>query len=125
MAAPDGDRLDLDEDDEEICELEETDTMRFDVQLTAIGLLSRMCASQSITILTGMIENRIQTVATTLQNKQSVPDGLWEDIHWLYLALGHLVADDVETSEQRYIPSEMMKCSIESNATPTNEHSQR
>ena len=93
--------------------------------LTAIGLLSRMCASQSVTILTGMIENRIQNVANTLQNKQSVPDGLWEDIHWLYLALGHLVADDVETSEQRYIPSEMMKCSIESNATPTNEHSQR
>jgi len=124
LAAPEGDRLDLDEDDEEICELEETDTMRFDVQLTAIGLLSRMCASQSVNILTQMIDNRIQNVANQIQSKQNVPDGLWEDIHWLYLALGHLVADDVDSSEQRYIPSEIMKCSIESNAAPTNEHSQ-
>ena len=64
-------------------------------------------------------------MANQLQAKQNVADGLWEDIHWLFLAMGHLIADDVDSSEQRYIPDEIMKCSVASKAGPTNDHNQR
>ena len=58
LGSPDGDRLDLSEDDEEIDELEEEDNLRFDVQLTAIGLLSRMCVSQSVSIIIQLLDIR-------------------------------------------------------------------
>ena len=116
LGSPDGDRLDLDEDDDEIDELEEQDSLRFDVQLTAIGLLSRVCINQSLSILTQLLSSRIKSVAAVLQTGSEIQVGMWEDIHWLYLSLGHLLADDIESSESRYIPSEVMNCSIQSNA---------
>ena len=53
-----------------------------------------------------------------LHGGNEISSGLWEDIHWLYLAMGHLIADDTESSECRYIPNEIMNCSVESNAPP-------
>ena len=130
LGSPDGDRLDLNEADEEIDEIEETDNLRFDVQLTAVGMLSRMCVEQSVQISTQLISTRIKQVAAILENNRGdcVADGLWEDIHWLYLALGHLMADDTDSSESRYIPSEVMKSSLNSkspvvqNINESNDH---
>ena len=119
LGAPDGDRLDLNEDDEEIDELEEEDSLRFDVQLTAIGLLSRICVSQSLSIIIQLLTTRIKSIASVLQGGSEISVGLWEDIHWLFLSLGHLLADDVESSESRYIPIEIMNCSIQSKAPAT------
>ena len=117
LGPPDGDRIDPD-DEEDIDELEESDNLRFDCQLAAIGLLSRICIPQSMPHLETLTVNKVNTIAACLQKQEAVPTALWEDLHWLYLAIGHMLADETDSGETRYIPQEIMQASIAQKVPP-------
>ncbi|KAL6484822.1 hypothetical protein MHYP_G00068670 [Metynnis hypsauchen] len=130
LAAPDGTRNltangVASHDEEEINELQEDDRELFSDQLASIGMLGRIAAEHCIPLLTSLLEDRVTRLHGQLQRHQqhlmasSAPDSvdrkvlddLYEDIHWLILVSGYLLADDPQ-GETPLIPSEVMEYSI-------------
>ncbi|KAJ8409910.1 hypothetical protein AAFF_G00209510 [Aldrovandia affinis] len=130
LAAPDGTRNltangVASHEEEEINELQEDDRELFSDQLASIGMLGRIAADHSIPLLTSLLEDRVTRLHGQLQRHQQqllaspgpesmdrkVLDDLYEDIHWLILVTGYLLADDPQ-SETPLIPSEVMEYSI-------------
>uniref|UniRef100_A0A3B4ULD5 Exportin-4 n=1 Tax=Seriola dumerili TaxID=41447 RepID=A0A3B4ULD5_SERDU len=130
LAAPDGTRnLSVNgissHDEDEINELQEDDRELFSDQLSSIGMLGRVAADHCIPLLTSLLEDRVTRLHGQLQRTQQhlmassdpgsmdrkVLDDLYEDIHWLILVSGYLLADDPQ-GETPLIPSEVMEFSI-------------
>ncbi|XP_061782080.1 exportin-4 isoform X1 [Nerophis lumbriciformis] len=130
LAAPDGTRnLSVNgaasHEEEEINELQEDDRELFSDQLSSIGTLGRVAADHCIPLLTSLLEDRVTRLHGQLQRTQQhlmassnlesadrkVLDDLYEDIHWLILVSGYLLADDPQ-GETPMIPSEVMEFSI-------------
>ncbi|XP_040913710.1 exportin-4 [Toxotes jaculatrix] len=130
LAAPDGTRnLSVNgissHEEEEINELQEDDRELFSDQLSSIGMLGRVAADHCIPLLTSLLEDRVTRLHGQLQRTQQhlmassdpgsvdrkVLDDLYEDIHWLILVSGYLLADDPQ-GETPLIPSEVMEFSI-------------
>ncbi|XP_036414786.1 exportin-4 [Colossoma macropomum] len=130
LAAPDGTRNltangVASHDEEEINELQEDDRELFSDQLASVGMLGRIAAEHCIPLLTSLLEDRVTRLHGQLQRHQQhlmassdpdsvdrkVLDDLYEDIHWLILVSGYLLADDPQ-GETPLIPSEVMEYSI-------------
>ncbi|XP_030642256.1 exportin-4 [Chanos chanos] len=130
LAAPDGTRNlaangVTSHEEEEINELQEDDRELFSDQLASIGMLGRIAADHCIPLLTSLLEDRVTRLHGQLQRHQQhlmaspgsgsvdrkVLDDLYEDIHWLILVTGYLLADDPQ-GETPLIPSEVMEYSI-------------
>ncbi|XP_077436841.1 exportin-4 isoform X2 [Vanacampus margaritifer] len=130
LAAPDGTRnLSVNgvssHDEEEINELQEDDRELFSDQLSSIGTLGRVASDHCIPLLTSLLEDRVTRLHGQLQRTQQhlmsssdlasvdrkVLDDLYEDIHWLILVSGYLLADDPQ-GETPLIPSEVMEFSV-------------
>ncbi|CAB1347284.1 unnamed protein product [Coregonus sp. 'balchen'] len=130
LAAPDGTRnLTVNgvasHEEEEINELQEDDRELFSDQLASIGMLGRIAANHCIPLLTSLLEDRVTRLHGQLQRTQQhlmnssnpgsvdrkVLDDLYEDIHWLILVSGYLLADDPQ-GETPLIPAEVMEYSI-------------
>ncbi|XP_013883945.1 exportin-4 [Austrofundulus limnaeus] len=130
LAAPDGTRnLSVNgissHEEEEINELQEDDRELFSDQLSSIGTLGRVAADHCIPLLTSLLEDRVNRLHGQLQRTQQhlmassdlgsvdrkVLDDLYEDIHWLILVSGYLLADDPQ-GETPLIPTEVMEFSI-------------
>uniref|UniRef100_A0A671UI68 Exportin-4 n=1 Tax=Sparus aurata TaxID=8175 RepID=A0A671UI68_SPAAU len=130
LAAPDGTRnLSANgissHEEEEINELQEDDRELFSDQLSSIGMLGRVAADHCIPLLTTLLEDRVTRLHGQLQRTQQhlmassdlgsvdrkVLDELYEDIHWLILVTGYVLADDPQ-GETPLIPSEVMEFSI-------------
>ncbi|XP_049583005.1 exportin-4 [Syngnathus scovelli] len=130
LAAPDGTRnLSVNgvssHEEEEINELQEDDRELFSDQLSSIGTLGRVASDHCIPLLTSLLEDRVTRLHGQLQRTQQhlmsssdltsvdrkVLDDLYEDIHWLILVSGYLLADDPQ-GETPLIPSEVMEFSV-------------
>ncbi|XP_070568372.1 exportin-4-like isoform X2 [Ptychodera flava] len=131
LAAPDGTRNqtangDSSFDDEEINEAEDDDRVLFSDQLCSIGCLARVIPEHSIQLLTRLLEERVNRLHGQLQrlqqhvmthgahnmsDKDTVLDDLYEDIHWLVLISGYVLADEAQ-GETPLIPSDIMEYSI-------------
>ncbi|XP_041739250.1 exportin-4 isoform X1 [Coregonus clupeaformis] len=130
LASPDGTRnLTVNgvasHEEEEINELQEDDRELFSDQLASIGMLGRIAANHCIPLLTSLLEDRVTRLHGQLQRTQQhlmnssnpgsvdrkVLDDLYEDIHWLILVSGYLLADDPQ-GETPLIPAEVMEYSI-------------
>ncbi|XP_012697798.1 exportin-4 [Clupea harengus] len=130
LAAPDGTRNltangVASHDEDEINELQEDDRELFSDQLASIGMLGRIAADHCIPLLTNLLEDRVTRLHGQLQRHQQhlmtsplpssvdrkVLDDLYEDIHWLILVTGYLLADDPQ-GETPMIPAEVMEYSI-------------
>nr|XP_015219586.1 PREDICTED: exportin-4 [Lepisosteus oculatus] len=130
LAAPDGTRNltangVASHEEDEINELQEDDRELFSDQLASIGMLGRIAADHCIPLLTSLLEDRVTRLHGQLQRHQQhllaspgsgsvdrkVLDDLYEDIHWLILVTGYLLADDAQ-GETPLIPSEVMEFSI-------------
>ncbi|XP_060732170.1 exportin-4 isoform X2 [Tachysurus vachellii] len=130
LAAPDGTRNltangVASHEEEEINELQEDDRELFSDQLASIGMLGRIAAEHCIPLLTNLLEDRVTRLHGQLQRHQQhlmassepdcvdrkVLDDLYEDIHWLILVAGYLLADDPQ-GETPMIPTEVMEFSI-------------
>ncbi|XP_046903217.1 exportin-4 isoform X2 [Hypomesus transpacificus] len=130
LAAPDGTRNltangVASHEDDEISELQEDDRELFSDQLASIGMLGRIAANHCIPLLTSLLEERVTRLHGQLQRTQQhllasphagsvdrkVLDDLYEDIHWLILVTGYLLADDAQ-GETPLIPPEVMEYSI-------------
>ncbi|KAG2456786.1 XPO4 protein, partial [Polypterus senegalus] len=113
-------------EEEEINELQEDDRELFSDQLASIGMLGRIAADYCIPLLTSLLEDRVTRLHGQLQRHQQhllaspasgsvdnkVLDDLYEDIHWLILVTGYLLADDTQ-GETPLIPPEIMEYSIQ------------
>uniref|UniRef100_A0A8D2D5N7 Exportin-4 n=1 Tax=Sciurus vulgaris TaxID=55149 RepID=A0A8D2D5N7_SCIVU len=113
-AAPDGTRNltangVASREEEEISELQEDDRDQFSDQLASVGMLGRIAAEHCIPLLTSLLEERVTRLHGTIDNKML--DDLYEDIHWLILVTGYLLADDTQ-GETPLIPPEIMEYSI-------------
>ncbi|MGH0148689.1 UNVERIFIED_CONTAM: hypothetical protein FKN15_053632 [Acipenser sinensis] len=111
--------------EEEISELQEDDRELFSDQLASIGMLGRIAADHCIPLLTSLLEDRVTRLHGQLQRHQQhllaspgsgsvdnkVLDDLYEDIHWLILVTGCLLADETQ-GETPLIPPEIMEYSI-------------
>ncbi|XP_048388180.1 exportin-4 isoform X3 [Stegostoma tigrinum] len=112
-------------DEEEISEIQEDDREMFSDQLASIGMLGRIAADHCIPLLISLLEDRVTRLHGQLQRQQQqflsspgpasldnkVLDDLYEDIHWLLLVTGYLLADDTQ-GETPLIPPEIMEYSI-------------
>ncbi|EDO32428.1 predicted protein [Nematostella vectensis] len=115
---------------EEICDLEGDDRELFSDQLCSIGEFARISAAHAFPLLTALLENRVckleerltalQTAANSVSNIVSssgspIPpiqgmENLFEDLHWLLLIAGHMIADE-STGETPLIPSAVVQYS--------------
>uniref|UniRef100_A0A8C0TP26 Exportin-4 n=1 Tax=Canis lupus familiaris TaxID=9615 RepID=A0A8C0TP26_CANLF len=130
LAAPDGTRNltangVASREEEEISELQEDDRDQFSDQLASVGMLGRIAAEHCIPLLTSLLEERVTRLHGQLQQHQQqllaspgsstidnkMLDDLYEDIHWLILVTGYLLADDTQ-GETPLIPPEIMEYSI-------------
>ena len=114
IGVPDGTRcssLPLTNDDEDIHELEEDDCVAYMDQLTGVAALGRACIAQSLPLLVSVFHARVSKF-TDLQTHHS--DGnlvsLHEDLHWLLLIAGFLLADD-GIGEMLLVPQEIISFS--------------
>ncbi|XP_023408881.1 exportin-4 isoform X2 [Loxodonta africana] len=112
-------------EEEEISELQEDDRDQFSDQLASVGMLGRIAAEHCIPLLTSLLEERVTRLHGQLQRHQQqllaspvsgtvdnkMLDDLYEDIHWLILVTGYLLADDTQ-GETPLIPPEIMEYSI-------------
>ncbi|NXW00511.1 XPO4 protein, partial [Fregetta grallaria] len=134
LAAPDGTRNltangVASREEEEISELQEDDRDQFCDQLASVGMLGRIAAEHCIPLLTSLLEDRVTRLHGQLQRHQQqllaspasgsidnkVLDDLYEDIHWLILVTGYLLANDTQ-GETPLIPPEVMEYSIKHSA---------
>ncbi|XP_069058368.1 exportin-4 [Pleurodeles waltl] len=113
-------------EEEEINELQEDDRDMFSDQLASVGMLGRIASDHCIPLLISLLEDRVTRLHGQLQRHQqhhllsspgsgssdsTVLDDLYEDIHWLILVTGYLLADDSQ-GETPLIPPEIMEYSI-------------
>ncbi|KAM6317028.1 exportin-4 isoform 2-T2 [Aegotheles albertisi] len=134
LAAPDGTRNltangVASREEEEISELQEDDRDQFCDQLASVGMLGRIAAEHCIPLLTSLLEDRVTRLHGQLQRHQQqllaspasgsidnkVLDDLYEDIHWLILVTGYLLANETQ-GETPLIPPEVMEYSIKHSA---------
>ncbi|XP_055625763.1 exportin-4-like isoform X3 [Toxorhynchites rutilus septentrionalis] len=134
LAAPDGMRgvgRDADTIDE-ITEFEESDRERFKEQLMIIGYFGREILSHSLPLLSKLLEDRTRSLGTQLHMLHSTKtmsvvcsktmENLFEDIHWILLVAGHVLALE-SVGESATIPGEVLQyCSqnIANNVTDVN-----
>lgn len=116
LSPPDGERIDHDDDDDEIDELEEDDAIVFDTQLAAIGNMARLSIGDTMTHLGLLLNRRLDEITNTLKERGTIRTALWEDIHWIILSIGHMLADETDSGEMKYIPQEIMSASLQQNA---------
>ncbi|CAB3362620.1 Hypothetical predicted protein [Cloeon dipterum] len=123
LAPPDGSRGQggADHNEEEIYETEEPDRVRFKEQLIIIGIFGRQVLEHSLPLVAKLIEERTERLQSQLQRvfaqTYSISDStqtvnLFEDLHWLLLVTGHLVAQESE-GEQALIPSDLMTYTVQ------------
>ncbi|XP_020912207.1 exportin-4 [Exaiptasia diaphana] len=126
LAVPDGLRGSFSNDNEglhidEICDLEGDDRELFADQLCSIGMFARLTIEHSIPLLTNLIDDRVQKLKGQLATFQNPNQGLssqsahgieslFEDLHWLLLIAGHMIADE-STGETPLIPNEILQFS--------------
>lgn len=119
LSAPEGLRTVSDSFDDE----DENDRDKYKEQLIIIGNVARESPGHSLTILSKLIEEKTRQLHSQLQAMYSngsqlnmsitkAMEILFEDIHWLLLIAGHVVAMEC-TGEQPMIPSEIMQYSVE------------
>ncbi|XP_071955681.1 exportin-4-like [Antedon mediterranea] len=130
LATPDGTRNQTDSgranaEEEEVNELEEDDHDLFGDQLISIAFLGRSCLDHSLQLNIKILEERIQRLHSHLQRVKSQSTAgasvdnmdsklmvdLFEDIHWLVLISGYLLADNAK-GETPLVPFEVMEYSI-------------
>ncbi|CAL1532791.1 unnamed protein product [Lymnaea stagnalis] len=127
LASPDGIRnMNADESDEDIDETEQDDRYKFCDQLWCIGALGRVIPEHTVPLLSKILEDRVAQIGNHLhrlqQQKEMVSShettvdisglhALQEDLHWLILVTGNVLADAAE-GETPTIPSVIMKYSI-------------
>lgn len=120
LAAPDGMRG-VGRDGEaidEIAEFEESDRDRFKEQLIIIGYFGREILSHSLPLLSKLLEDRTRSLGTQLHMLHSTKTmsvsssktlvNLFEDIHWILLITGHVLALEAD-GESAMIPSEILQ----------------
>lgn len=125
LCQPDGNRgTGRELEAEEIEETEEDDRIKFRDQLQSIGALGRRVPEHSIPLLAKLLEDRTVSLHANLerihQNAFNISNSnsltyLFEDLHWLILISGHVVAMEGE-GETALIPSELMQYSIRQRA---------
>lgn len=117
LSAPEGLRTNSDSFDEE------SDREKFKEQLIIIGSLARENPGHSITILSKLVEEKTRQLHVQFQamyqngNQLNISitkamEILFDDIHWLLLIAGHVIAME-SSGEQPIIPAEIMQHSIE------------
>jgi len=117
LAPPDGSRIH--EEVEEIEEGCEADRLRYRDTLSTVGALARECLPLSLPTLISLLEGRTARLHGQIQRLASqggremdqVLSDLFEDVHWILLVAGNLLALDVD-GETALIPSEVMQHSI-------------
>uniref|UniRef100_A0A182N2V3 Exportin-4 n=1 Tax=Anopheles dirus TaxID=7168 RepID=A0A182N2V3_9DIPT len=113
----------------EITEMEESDRERFKEQLTIMGFFGRQILQHALGLLAKLLEDRTRKLGTHLHmlhasKSLSISDGmnlenLFEDIHWLLLISGHVMALE-SVGETPLIPEPILALSkrqVESGAT--------
>lgn len=97
---------------------DQLDRTEYKEQLIIIGNFARENPSHSLTILSKLLEEKTRQLHMQLQTMYSsgnqlnvsatkVLDTLYEDIHWIMLIAGHVIAME-SVGEQPIIPSEIM-----------------
>lgn len=85
-----------------------------------LGAFGRQTANYSLSLLTELLEKRIQKLCDNLNvlvgqnNSLSRPDSmddLYEELHWLILIMGHVLCVEAE-GEPIIIPLEITRCSM-------------
>ncbi|XP_059177669.1 exportin-4-like isoform X2 [Physella acuta] len=128
LAPPDGVRsMNADESEEDIGETEEDDREKFSDQLCCIGALGRIIPAHTVPLLAKLLEDRVSQISNHLHRYQQQRDmvsshettvdlsglhSLQEDLHWLILVTGNLLADAAD-GETATIPSTIMKYSMD------------
>jgi len=118
LAPPEGARARGSLDDEEE-DNEEVDRVRFKDTLSTVGAFGRECLDYSLPALISLLENRITRLHGQIQRISSqggtevdvVLSDLFEDVHWILLITGNVIAMDVD-GETALIPQEIMQHSI-------------
>ncbi|KAF4517549.1 hypothetical protein B566_EDAN005113 [Ephemera danica] len=114
-----------DQDDQEIYETDEPDRIRFREQLIIIGLIGRQVLGHTLQVIARLLEERTERLRNQLQKaaaqNYSISDSsttlsLFEDLHWLLLIAGHLVALESE-GETALISDDIMRHSIQQGAS--------
>ncbi|XP_019623255.1 PREDICTED: exportin-4-like [Branchiostoma belcheri] len=105
------------DDMEEIRSEDEDDRERYSAQLCCVGLLGRMVPSHALSQLTRLLCEKISQLQVELKDSAGTQEQmtrlyrLYDDLHWLLLIAGHLLADQSE-GEVPVIPPELMDHSI-------------
>ncbi|XP_071481879.1 exportin-4-like [Diadema antillarum] len=118
-----GDACEDDEEEDEINELEEDDRDLFGDQLISVAAMGRATPQHSIPLLTKLLEDRATRLQSHLQRHQHHTHHnvdidikglhlLYEDLHWLILITGHLLADDYR-GETPVIPEQIIRHSLQ------------
>ncbi|XP_035793420.1 exportin-4-like [Anopheles albimanus] len=113
----------------EITEIEEPDRERFKEQLAIMGFFGREIPLHSLGLLAKLLEDRTRKLGTYLHmlhasKSLSISDGmslenLFDDIHWLLLISGHVMAMEAD-SEEASIPTGILTiCSQQVDAGKT------
>ena len=111
---------------DEITEFEESDRDRFKEQLIIVGYFGREILEHSLPLLSKILEDRIRNLGgtlamlhssngTSLQNFK-VLDEIFEDLHWLLMIAGHILALEAE-GESAAIPPEINKFACQNPST--------
>ncbi|KAJ8027477.1 Exportin-4 [Holothuria leucospilota] len=142
LAVPEGTRKQgSGEDEEEIDELEEEDRVAFEDQLLSIASISRQITDHSIPVITRLLEDRVVKFHSLLHEYQQhmvqgggqqhnadiqsqVLQSLYEDLHWLVLITGYMLADKA-VGEVPCVPPEIMAHSIKGSQGVNVEATQR
>ena len=113
----------VNDDDDEIQEYEEEDSVQYADQLNSIGTLGRVDLKYAVRILSHMLQLRINTLNNCLHlmstsGRDAVAAKDWaavnDDIHWLVMITTWTLTQN-NYGERDLIPSEVMKLSITSN----------
>jgi len=111
---------DANEEDEEICENDEPDRVRYKETLATVGALGRLAAGSVVPVLTELVEKRISRLHGQInrlvgQGNRDIDralSNLYDDLHWLLLIAGNVLTLDTD-GEPSLIPGEIMKYSLE------------
>lgn len=87
----------------------------FSDQLITIGMLSRLSAADNLRHLTELFQPLCDSLVAVVSgsadvsspNAMQMLEGKWEQVHWLLLIVGHLLADDPK-GETPSIPAEIV-----------------
>ena len=79
--------------------------------------MARLSISDTMTHLGMLLNKRLDEITITLKESGTVRTSIWEDIHWIMLSIGHMLADETDSGEMKYIPQEIMNASLSQNAS--------